>query len=249
MSVLSGYYQPECTAQEIIEDLTEVFNKIKNQQPVIGAGDFNCRIDKGNQKARMLINCIVEEGFTLLNNPNEPTYICHNGRSTIDLIFWNSWLETESIKILPWFDAECHLERTAVLRSLHQARKSGNLQNLEQYTGTRRKYKNLLKRKGETHLKEASRRLIEDARDNSYAVLKPRKQMFASALQIDSWEQHFAQILNQRQLGKEPDAEQQPQPITFPEITIRELISAIKDLKNRKAAGPDLIYNEHLKQS
>lgn len=73
MAVISGYYQPECTAQEIIEDLTEAFNNIKNQQPVIVAGDFNCRIDKGNQKTRMLINCIVEEGFTLLNNPNEPT--------------------------------------------------------------------------------------------------------------------------------------------------------------------------------
>lgn len=100
IAVVSGYYQPECTVQEIIEDLTEAFNKIENQQPVIVAGDFNCRIDKENQKTRMLVNYIVEEGFSLLNNPNEPTYICHNGRSTIDLIFRNPWLETKSIKIL-----------------------------------------------------------------------------------------------------------------------------------------------------
>lgn len=90
LTVISGYYQPECSAQHIISELDQALSCLEKNQLVIVAGDFNCRTDIDNQKAKHLTDYLTEEGFTLLNNRREPTYICHNGKSTIDLIFTNS---------------------------------------------------------------------------------------------------------------------------------------------------------------
>lgn len=100
LTVACAYYQPDHSIQYIIDDLGQAFKIIGKQHSIIVAGDFNCRMDKPTIKSNMLIDFMKEEGLTLMNNYEEPTYICHNGRSTIDLIFSSANVGKKDIKIL-----------------------------------------------------------------------------------------------------------------------------------------------------
>ena len=43
-------------------------------EPLMVAGDFNCRIDIPNNRGQTLTDAMEEEGFTLLNNAASKTY-------------------------------------------------------------------------------------------------------------------------------------------------------------------------------
>ena len=64
---------------------------ISRNATVILAGDLNCRIDIRQPKAEQVIRFIEGEGLTLANKAEEKTYVCHNGSSTIDLVFTNTY--------------------------------------------------------------------------------------------------------------------------------------------------------------
>ncbi|KAJ4432874.1 hypothetical protein ANN_21513 [Periplaneta americana] len=89
ITIIGGYFQPEFSAQEIIEALNESIANTSTEEAVVIAGDFNCRTDIHNIKAAQTIAYLEQEGFKLINDPKEPTYISYNGASTIDLIFLN----------------------------------------------------------------------------------------------------------------------------------------------------------------
>mgnify|MGYP003623316537 CR=1 FL=1 len=97
LSIISGYFQPEWSAIDIIESLSEALATIEPHEPVLIAGDFNCRTDVSNAKSTMTIDYLEQERFTLVNNPKEPTYISHNGMSTIDIIFLNAHARAHSV--------------------------------------------------------------------------------------------------------------------------------------------------------
>lgn len=88
-TVIASYYQPGFQIENIIEELNEALAKAEDN-PILLAGDYNCRTDKRSHKTELLLEYLQEEGFELINNPKHPTYICHNGSSTIDLVFLNS---------------------------------------------------------------------------------------------------------------------------------------------------------------
>ncbi|KAJ4430745.1 hypothetical protein ANN_19336 [Periplaneta americana] len=46
------------------------------------AGDFNCRTDKPDRKALAVFETLEEEGFSLANQEQEPTYIVDMGKAT-----------------------------------------------------------------------------------------------------------------------------------------------------------------------
>ena len=54
---------------------------------LILAGDLNCPVDKTNGKAKIVLDYLLWEGLTLVNDGKVLTYICHNGGSAIDLTF------------------------------------------------------------------------------------------------------------------------------------------------------------------
>lgn len=87
--VLCYYFNPITDISDIVQELTEDILTIKSDTCII-VGDFNCRTDKPNQKGESLLNLLHSKQFRLINNPTEPTYICHNGQSCIDLTFVKS---------------------------------------------------------------------------------------------------------------------------------------------------------------
>lgn len=99
ITVISGYFQPECTAEFIIDELSEAIAHIDPRIPTVLAGDFNCRTDKPNTKSTLVLDYITETGMALINDKSAPTYIAPNGTSVIDLVFVNNKIETSQKKI------------------------------------------------------------------------------------------------------------------------------------------------------
>ncbi|KAJ4425920.1 hypothetical protein ANN_27546 [Periplaneta americana] len=87
--IVAAYFQPELEEQHLLNELSQAINKINKEETVILAGDLNCRIDITQDKAASVISYLENEGLSLINDRQEKTYICHNGSSTIDLIFSN----------------------------------------------------------------------------------------------------------------------------------------------------------------
>ncbi|KAJ4426125.1 hypothetical protein ANN_26934 [Periplaneta americana] len=100
ITIIGGYFQPEFSAQEIIEAMNESIANTSTEEAVLIAGDFNCRTDIHNIKAAQTIAYLEQEGFKLINDPKEPTYISYNGASTIDLIFLNPRVTKISVQAL-----------------------------------------------------------------------------------------------------------------------------------------------------
>jgi hypothetical protein len=86
--VIAGYFQPGLQIECIVEQINDTLAKTEDE-PVLLAGDFNCNTDITCHKTQLLLEFLQTEGFELTNNPIHPTFICHNGKSTIDLIFLN----------------------------------------------------------------------------------------------------------------------------------------------------------------
>ena len=58
-------------------------------------GDFNCRMDSGNDnREQELIEFLLEFSLICLNEKDTYTYTVHNGQSTIDLVFLNNFSKT-----------------------------------------------------------------------------------------------------------------------------------------------------------
>ncbi|XP_018495048.1 uncharacterized protein LOC108864261 [Galendromus occidentalis] len=99
-----AYYKPNTPVAEIIIDIHNIVNKIVTKS-VILYGDFNCRIDVEDSRARSLIEAFLLLNLHLLNKSQDTTYIAHNGRSTIDLIFVTADLVPfTKMKIMPTVD-------------------------------------------------------------------------------------------------------------------------------------------------
>ena len=83
----------------IILKLQDVLNKLRRETIIVG--DFNCRVDVRikDDRGEILVEFLTESGFIMLNDPNKPTYISHNGYSTIDLVFCNFQINTSALRI------------------------------------------------------------------------------------------------------------------------------------------------------
>ena len=87
--IMCFYFNPETEVETIIQDTVGVVNEA-GPGPVIVAGDFNCRIDKDDEKGLMLTSAMGALGLELLSERKDPTYFAWNGSSTIDLMFTNN---------------------------------------------------------------------------------------------------------------------------------------------------------------
>ena len=87
-TLICGYFNQDHTAADIITELSQAIQQINYvNKPLIIGGDFNARIDILDKKAEDLIDFLQSEDLWLQNDPATPTYLCHNGQSTIDLMF------------------------------------------------------------------------------------------------------------------------------------------------------------------
>ena len=88
LAVIAMYVNPTATAETLVGAILQALQHMSSGTPVILAGDFNCRRDKPDRKAIAVFDMLEEEGFKLVNKESIPTYICHNGSSVIDLVFY-----------------------------------------------------------------------------------------------------------------------------------------------------------------
>ena len=80
--VICCYFAPNTAVEEIIGVITD---QTRGLREVILVGDFNCKI--GSQRGTVLVATLEKAGLKLENDIELPTYICHNGKSVIDLVF------------------------------------------------------------------------------------------------------------------------------------------------------------------
>ena len=88
ITVLVAYFPPGTAIEDIFFNISDALHYSETRDRVIIAGDFNARLDQGT-RGEELLELLYHSGYTSLNCPNTPTYICHNGSSTIDLVFVN----------------------------------------------------------------------------------------------------------------------------------------------------------------
>ena len=88
IDIFCFYFQPETPIEDVINETAEALSK-RGEGPVIVAGDFNCRLDNDSDRGPLLTSALAATGLTLANQADQPTYVCSNGTSTIDLFFTN----------------------------------------------------------------------------------------------------------------------------------------------------------------
>lgn len=85
--LIVSYYPPHMEVEEIVEELAESIGKCTNDSKhVICAGDYNCDISKDSNRTNAFRAGIEDLGLRIENDAGTPTYYCHNGSSTIDLV-------------------------------------------------------------------------------------------------------------------------------------------------------------------
>ena len=149
-----------------------------------------------------------------------------------------------------WFDRECYLKRKSTLQAMHAVKADNNLEKKRQYSTTKKEYKTLLTRKRTEYLEKEAARVIEEAKNDPYVALKPRRVLHSGKIEMSVWEEHFRNILNEEEDGTytEQVTEGTEQAEINP-FTKEEVLGAISSLKNGKAPGPDGIGNEHIKDA
>ncbi|PSN41318.1 hypothetical protein C0J52_20242 [Blattella germanica] len=149
-------------------------------------------------------------------------------------------------KSQPWFDATCYKERRTTINLLHRARNTKSNKDIKRYNEARKNYKNTLKVKKVKYIESETEKEVEAATADPYLALRPKRPTFTQTIGIDVLKEHFHSILN-----KENKVTADPVETIviqkFPEITKEEIVTAINSLKQKKGAGPDHIYNEHIK--
>lgn len=98
-NVIGCYFNPAWKIEDIVDELVACFSEIDLSLPTLACGDFNARIDDQSDKGSDLCDFFRDFGFECLNDPEVSTYICHNGKSTIDLIFLNSPFDNITVKV------------------------------------------------------------------------------------------------------------------------------------------------------
>lgn len=149
-----------------------------------------------------------------------------------------------------WFDAECYNSRKETLRALHRAKSTNEKEDIEIYARKRKEYKLIIQAKKAEFIEKEARESAEQAKSDPFLALRRKQAPKAREIPIESWEEHFSNILNRN--GADT-AYQVKATNSIPEasilITANEIQEAIMTAKKGKAAGPDSIYAEHLKET
>ncbi|KAI5721369.1 hypothetical protein M8J77_019893 [Diaphorina citri] len=144
----------------------------------------------------------------------------------------------------PWFDGDCKILKQRNLRLMQETNKTLNR------TDAQKEYKTMLKNK---RLSYEEKELLEKCKN---AQLKPwemfDKKFGSPSINISILEEHFQKLLNVDQGNiheEESPVDTSGEEWYNQDITLCELQNAIKSLKNKKAAGLDQVFNEHVKET
>ena len=160
-----------------------------------------------------------------------------------------------------WFDYECILFRRIVRKNLRKYRKSLNEIDRHEYCKSRREYKNLILSKKRTYKNSLFDKLIaavsnqNDFWRNVKNILK-RKCSPKHTITLEQWFNHFKSVLENSDINNDnPQNNFDGEMINDLEniddldkpISKDEILTAIRKLKNGKAAGPDGLIGEFYK--
>ena len=147
----------------------------------------------------------------------------------------------------PWFDRECYEQRELTLEILHKTRGQITSPIIESYQRERRRYKALIRTKKKQHLEEEQRRMVEEAEEDPYRALRPKRQKIQPNIPMETWKDHIREVICSKETRPEPKIPRIPQADEI--FTTDEIRRAIQKMRNNRTPGPDGIRNEHIKQT
>ena len=161
-----------------------------------------------------------------------------------------------------WYDAECCTFRKCVRQKLNKFRLTLNARDRDIFCVTRREYKNLLRRKKKTYNDALLNNLVRSVNDQytfweSVHKIPFKKGSVRNNVSIESWFEYFKNLLEKVDVDDDDvftddttnDEEDEENDVLNAVITKEEILLALRKLKCKKAAGPDGIIGELLKNS
>ncbi|KAL1446001.1 hypothetical protein WDU94_006622, partial [Cyamophila willieti] len=148
----------------------------------------------------------------------------------------------------PWFDYDCKIAKSRAINSMSQ--------HTEETSKTRKDYVTLIKQKRHDYEEEKLLNKCKEAEIKPWEMFQKPKQNI-SPIDLKSLDIHFNNLLSQDITDTDITNPFRPEINNIEltddewstEITPSEISNAVKLLKNKKAAGPNNIYNEHIKIS
>eukprot|EP00745_Piridium_sociabile_P043608 TRINITY_DN8944_c0_g1_i10.p1 TRINITY_DN8944_c0_g1~~TRINITY_DN8944_c0_g1_i10.p1 ORF type:complete len:1137 (-),score=123.12 TRINITY_DN8944_c0_g1_i10:208-3198(-) len=157
-----------------------------------------------------------------------------------------------------WFDKECFLKKKEVRRLLRICRKTKAKEDYVEFAKTKKEYKALLDAKERTQKHNDLNSLLSSVQNpnkfwNEIRKYK-RKNVVTNNISEDDWIRHFKSVFNEGFVNDESPFSDVMDDIKYDstldgEISEREILKAIKKMKNGKAAGNDCVLAEMLKHS
>lgn len=160
--------------------------------------------------------------------------------------------QRQTVKGREWYDDECAAEVRAKNKARNAWLRTGGDRELQDYKGKRSAATKLLKKKKTEWLEEIMREIEASYRDNRKLFQHIKRQTTTKKMsaRIDrgNWESHFRELYqtqeqdyeNEQQVTQDPHKQEEPP-------TYEEFMHTVERLKPNKAAGPDEISNELLK--
>jgi hypothetical protein len=159
-----------------------------------------------------------------------------------------------------WFDSECKNARKALRKCLKRFRRTLTNEDRFSFCKARREYKNMLlyKRKQYNSLMvDKLLKSIDTQREFWDTVRKiiPKRTYTRNNISIDEWFVHFQSLLNKDTANnlcienETIDDQEHDERFFNRPISEEEILFALHKLKSRKAAGPDRIIGELLKNA
>jgi hypothetical protein len=161
-----------------------------------------------------------------------------------------------------WYDMECGVSKRNVRRLLNKYRRTLSNPDREAFCIARREYKRLLKRKEKQFNDTLINQLISSVNNqkdfwNTVHRISFKRKQPANNIGVDMWFQHFKELL-ERNVDNDGtlihvsdvsvDDNYVDNDLNRP-ISKEEVLLALRKLKQRKAAGPDGIIGEILKNA
>ena len=144
-----------------------------------------------------------------------------------------------------WFNQEYYKARKQAIIALKEARIAQTETRLKAYNIKRREYKEVIRKTKEAFQIAQEQRMVEEAEQNWYKAVTPRQPHFPKDIPMDTWVNHFNEVLKDRETRPIPE----PSEACIIPFTTDEVMQALSTVKPNKACGPDMLYNEHLKDT
>lgn len=150
-------------------------------------------------------------------------------------------------KAKPWFNRLCYSKRKEAIEALHKTKNSPTIENLKEYAAKRRIYKTTIQEAKRHYNQKEEERLIALAKKEPFKILKAKQPMFPRHIPIQSWETHFANVLQSRDTRQQYARVNNSLEVDL--FTTTEIEEFILKKPDGRAAGHDLIFYEHIKES